>query len=298
MKNKSALNKKTNTFYIIVAGVSWVFVLFILLCAVFGIITSLKGISDFTYNKIGFPTKVEFSNYEYVFSGFIVKPALAQKPYNIIGMFEFTLIYCVVSILPTLVVTTITAYVTARFKNVFSEFLFVMVAILMSYSVVGSQASELKVLRTLSMYDSFQGIAFLKANFLNMYFLVLFAMFRGIPDAYSEAARIDGAGNFKIFLRIMLPLASGAIGTIALLMFVTMWNDYQTPLIYLPSYPTIAYGLFSFINNGPYKDVLGYYRNPPVQIAACMVIFIPMLVIFMIFQRKLIGGISIGGIKE
>ena len=69
-----------------------------------------------------------------------------------------------------------------------------------------------------------------------------------MPMAYTEAACIDGAGNLSVLLRIILPLSRNTFFTVMLINFITFWNDYQTPLIYMPSKPTVAYGMFVIAN--------------------------------------------------
>ena len=84
----------------------------------------------------------------------------------------------------------------------------------------------------------------MKLNFLGIYFLVFYSILKSLPKTFTEAAKIDGAHNFTIMLKIIFPLTITTFATILLLNFIAYWNDYQVPLIYLPSYPTIALGLF------------------------------------------------------
>ena len=119
-------------------------------------------------------------------------------------------------------------------------------------------------------------------------------MFRGIPKDFDEAAYIDGAGNFAIFFKIIFPISVGTYVTIALINFISFWNDYTTPLIYMPNIPTVAYGLYGFIQESTEGDKVG----TPIKLAACMLVFIPNFVIFLVFRNKLIGNISMGGLKE
>ena len=132
----------------------------------------------------------------------------------------------------------------------------------------------------------------LKANFLGMYFFVFYASFKNVPKSYSEAAQIDGAGHCSILFRIYYPIVFNAILTIVLLYFIQYWNDYQTPLIFLPSMPTAAYGLFKF-----QSSTSGAASSIPIQLAACVFLALPIFVLFVIFKEKLIGNISIGGLK-
>ena len=133
----------------------------------------------------------------------------------------------------------------------------------------------------------------MKSHFLGMYFLVYQGVFRGIHQSVTEAAKIDGAGNMRIFLRIILPLAKTTFFLVFLLQFIAFWNDYQTPLLYLPNHPTIAQGLyyFNFSTSNEFSTV-------PAKIAGAMFVLIPILIVFMIFKNKLMGNLTLGGDKE
>ena len=132
----------------------------------------------------------------------------------------------------------------------------------------------------------------MKANFLGIYFLVFHAEFKGIPKEYAEAAKIDGAGNFTILFRIMLPLVRNTIFVIMLIKFIEFWNDYQTPLVFLPSYPTLAYGVFTLATTSINK-----MSTVPMRMASAVMMLIPILVVFLIFQKKIMSNVSVGGIK-
>ena len=114
-----------------------------------------------------------------------------------------------------------------------------------------------------------------------------------IPESFSEAAKIDGAGNFTIMVTIMLPLVKTTFSTIFLIYFINFWNDYQTPLLYMPNRPTISYGLYRFGNS-----VNAELSSVPMQIMGSMLVFIPILLVFTLFSKKMMGNISMGGLKE
>ena len=132
----------------------------------------------------------------------------------------------------------------------------------------------------------------MKGHFLGANFLIYYASFKSLPNDYKEAAEIDGASQLQILLNVVVPLIKTTIGAIALLSFIGYWNDYTTAMIYLPSRPTIAYGLYYFthstINEASYVTV---------GIAACMLVTIPIFIVFLIFRNKLIGNMAVGGIK-
>ena len=91
----------------------------------------------------------------------------------------------------------------------------------------------------------------------------------------------------------MFPFVKGTIVTVILLNFITFWNDYQTPLIYMPTHPTLAYGLYYF-TSGSYEIATS---NVPTQLAGCMLMAIPLFAVFIIFQKRILGNLSLGGLK-
>ena len=90
----------------------------------------------------------------------------------------------------------------------------------------------------------------------------------------------------------MIPMIRTAIVALFILGFIGSWNDYMTPMVYLPSMPTIAYGLFTFRNS---SDSL--VAAIPMQITGCVVVMIPIMVIFIIFRNKIMGNLALGGLK-
>jgi len=112
-----------------------------------------------------------------------------------------------------------------------------------------------------------------------------------IPDELIEAARIDGASEFRTYFSIVLPIARPAIVTAAIFQFVWSWTDFLNPLIYLgdPEQYTLSIGLYSFFGE---NDVAW----GPLM-AACVMFTLPALIIFLIGQRFFIGGLSAGALK-
>lgn len=187
----------------------------------------------------------------------------------------------------------VVAYATARFKYAFSKVVYAFVIVTMALPIVGSMASEITMLKNLGIYDTFPAMFILRFNFLSIYFLILFAQFSSLPMDYTEAAKIDGASNLRIMFEIILPQALNTIVTVFVLSFISYWNDYQIPLLYLPSYPTAAFGIYDFVRNSANA---GAYV--PTQLAATIIMTIPIIVVFIIFNRKIRVSVSMGGIKS
>lgn len=189
-------------------------------------------------------------------------------------------------------VACVTAYFCARYKYKFSKMMYATVLVVMIIPIVGSMPSEIQMAKTFGLYNQMWGLWIMKANFLGMYFLVFHEYFKGLPDSYVEAAKIDGAGNVSILLRIGMPLAKNLFLTVLLINFITYWNDYQTPLVYLRRYPTIAYAVFQWTTGGA-----GGLASVPVQMTATALLMVPILVLFIACNQRLLGNLTIGGIK-
>jgi ABC-type glycerol-3-phosphate transport system permease component len=129
------------------------------------------------------------------------------------------------------------------------------------------------------------------------YIFLLRQFFMGLPEDLAEAARIDGASEITILLRIIVPLSKPALAVVALFTFMTTWNDYLGPKIFLQSeanYP-LALGIELLQNR---SDSIG---NAPLAIpylmAASSVVTLPIIIIFFFAQRTFIEGISLTGSK-
>lgn len=259
---------------------------------VWGCTTSFKGVLDFGKNILGLPNEWKFENYLTAFDFYYVK--LGARRYVFVEeMALYSIIYALGCAFMQTLSTCIVSYATARFDFKLSKFIYSMVLVLMVLPIVGNLPSEIAVTKMLGIHDTLIGPLVLKFNFIGMYYLVFYAMFKGVSPAYTEAAKIDGASNMRIMVQIVLPLVRNTFFTIMLINFVTYWNDYTTPLIYIPSYPTLAYGLYVYSFSS-----IPEIADTPMKLAGCMIVFIPILMVFIVFQKRLMGNISMGGVKE
>jgi len=119
----------------------------------------------------------------------------------------------------------------------------------------------------------------------------MYAIFRSISGSYSEAAKIDGASEMAIMLRIIIPMAVSGIAVIALMSGIGYWNDYMTPYIYLREIKTVATGLQDLTlnaqNRGRYVELF----------AAAIITILPILIVYLFLQKQIIGNVMAGGLK-
>lgn len=151
--------------------------------------------------------------------------------------------------------------------------------------------SRFAIMQKAGLYNTHLGIILMTMFSTYGVFLLRQAMM-GIPDSLCESARIDGAGHVVIFSRIILPLITPAIATLAVLKFVWTWNDYQMPLIFLSRRTlfTIQLGMKLFASES------GSIYS--LMMAAAVSATLPLILVFLLGQRYIIDGIASGAVKE
>ena len=122
--------------------------------------------------------------------------------------------------------------------------------------------------------------------------LITYSFFRNLPTGYVEAAKIDGAGPFTVFLRVMLPLAKPITSALTIMTFIGNWNDYQNVLLYLESFPTLSSALFLLQES---SHTLGL--QTPVFFAGIFISILPVAALFIIFNKQIMENVSVGGLK-
>ena len=241
-------------------------------------------------NTYGFPRVWKWNVMDIVFKQ-IVMPVTGRDAdfWEILGN---SLLYAVGCAFLKTLVPCLTAYSCARYNFKSSKVVHTIVLVAMIVPIVGSLPSELKIAYALGFYDKIWGVWLMSANMLGLYFFVMYSAFKAMPMGYSEAAKIDGASNFQIMVRIALPLIKNLFLTVFLINFVEFWNNYQTPKVYLPNYPTLGYTLFYYKNTNH-----ATFTKLPNIISLALVVMLPVLILFLIFQERLMGNLTLGGLK-
>lgn len=289
----SPVKTRFTVFTVIVKVFLVLYSLLLLTLLIWGVITSFKAQSDFRLNSYGFPKKWELNIITVLRQFYVGISTSSGTRYVGVGEMYFnSVMYSLGCALTSNIISCLTAYLCAKFPYKFSKILYAVILMVMIIPIVGSLPSELYLAKLLHLYDSIYGQWFLKANFMGAHFLIFYSAFKGVPMAFTEAAKIDGAGNFSVMLRIVIPLIRGIFFTLALLSFVAFWNDYNTALIWMPHHPTVAYGVLLMANTS--QTNLAYI---PTRLAGTMMILVPILIVFIAFSGRFMGNITIGGIK-
>ncbi len=270
----------------------------LLLPIVWSLVTSVTNIDGYFefYVQRNLKGAITYTleNFKHAWDNLHITAVGTQVTYNILGLYINSLIFSISGALAATLSTVIVSYLTARYDFGFSKLVYTFVIVAMSFPIVGSMASEIQMLENLGIFGQWISVPILRFSFLNVYFLVFFALFKGIPKDYTEAAKIDGASNWNIMTRVIMPQAKNMIVTVFVLNFITNWNDYQIPHIYIPDYPVASYGVYYFMN---VPQGGGITTNIPVQMAGVLIMTLPVLLLFIIFNKRLRISVSMGGVK-
>lgn len=288
--------KKINVFMIVIAIFLALFSVALLYLLLWSFLTSLKAQSEFRLNKLGFPKEWKFSNFKYVYDNFYVEvfgKDGTPKYFMIGGQLLNSILYVMGCSMAQTLTPCIVGYAVTKFNYKFNSVLKTIVLIVMALPIVGAYASEINVLTNLRIYDTMWGVWIQKTGFATMYFFVFVAAFQVVSKSFYEAAYIDGASEFTVMVKIGFPMIANTFWTVFLIHAISFWNDYQTIVLYLPSWPTLSYGLFKLSTS-----VIQGLNNVPMRMAGCMMIIIPTLIIYIVCNRRLLGNISMGGVKE
>ena len=299
-KIKTDKLKRLGVFNAILLVVLFLYAISLVVLMLWGAMTSLKTLDDFYGNKLWLPkghiTEWAWSNYPYVLQNFYVKSKDATGRIlqtNIFGQLTNTVLYAVVGSLVTTFCCCLVSYCAAKFDFVFCKILYPLVLVVMIVPIVGNTPSMLLLLKSTKLYDTWIGAYFMKFTFLGIYFLVFHGIYEGISSEYAEAATIDGANEYQIFFMIMIPLVKTTFYTVFLVHFIDYWNDYNMALMYMPTHPTLAYGVHYLKNSAESK-----MSNAPSQMVSCVILALPLTIIFIAFRDKLLGNTTAGGVKE
>lgn len=193
-------------------------------------------------------------------------------------------------------VTSCVAYAVAKYRFPGKRVLYFVAVAVMFIPTTGSLPVTFKLVNDLGLYDNWLGMVIRGAGGFGFNFLIMHGIFSGISRTYAEAAKIDGAGNWRIFLQIMLPQAKSTLFAIWILGFIGQWNDYASAKLFYPTHETLAVGLKRVSDMiATSKD---YMQDYPKLFAAVVIAITPIIIIFIACQKYIIRLNMGGGIKE
>lgn len=279
------LTKGEKAIYIAVFVIFVLYSLYIVLPLAFCFNGSLKASgAEFMKNMISIPKKPKFENYW---------TALNTLELNRNSFFEMTLnsvLFAGGTTFFGIMSSTFLAYAISKYDFKLKNFLYSLALFVMIIPIYGSLPANYRLLKQLNFTNSWLYLISTAGGF-GFNFIVIHSFFEGVSREYSEAAFIDGAGHFRVFFQIMLPMALPSITAIVITAFIGSWNDYMTPLLYLGKMPTLSSGLWA------YNERMKYTANQPVYFAGVLISLIPIVVLFLAFQNTIMQKVYAGGLK-
>ncbi len=244
--------------------------------------TSLKSDAQVLASPpVWIPSPAVFSNYT---------RALSYIPF--LTYAKNTLIICVSTMVGAVLSCSLVAYSFAKLRWPGRDALFVIVLATMMLPGQVTMIPVFAVFRWLGWIGSYKPL--IVPSFLGSAFFIfmLRQFFLTIPQELSDAARVDGAGEFAIYRVVILPLSKPALITVALFTFIGSWNDFLGPLVFIDSLTryTLPVGIALFQTQ--------YFSEYGLTLAACVICTLPVIILFLVFQRQIVRGITFTGLKE
>jgi len=229
-----------------------------------------------------FPQDVRFDNFVKIFSDKRLSLGVHYKNSIVVAVSVLTL---------QLFTSSLAGYVFAKFNFPGKQpfFWFIMSTMIIPFQV--TMVPGYLILSKLGLVNTLQGLIIPAAvDAFGIFLMQQFAL--GLPESYLENARMEGAGEFSIYLRIVLPLSRPAMATIGLLTFMWNWNSYLWPMILLKSdkLRTLPIILFWYSSQNTQKLEM-------INTASVLMI-IPILIVFLFVQKWIIRGLTMTGLKS
>ena len=244
-------------------------------------LASLKTTPELAQGIFSLPEDPQWHNYEQAWN---------QGRFG--RFFGNSVIVAVGVVLPSIFLSTLTGYAFARFHFRGSGVTFVYLLLGLVIPLQAMVVPLYYVLREIGLLDSLLGLILPQiAMSLSFGTLLMRQGFQSVPSDIMEASVVDGANSWQCLWQIMFPLSRPMIGTIGLMFFIWTWNEFMLPLVVNvdPRYHTLPVGLMYFQDR--------WTANIPLIAAGATIIFLPIIAVFLLFQRQLIEGITQGAVK-
>ena len=246
---------------------------------------SFKPTVEYDENSFKLPIEWTIDNYKRVFT------ELQANGSNIFTAILNSIWMSLASTILGLIASCLTAYVVSKYRFKASGLIYTIAIFIQIIPLVGSLTG---------MYDLLWGkLRIADEPFLiwpiwfggfGFAFLMLYGAFMSVPWSFAESAFIDGAGHFKTFTKIMLPSVKPILASLFVVNFMGAWNDYMTSYLYMPSYAPLSLMVYLLRDDA---TRISY----PVYLAVVVISVIPIIALFVSFQKLIMENTTIGGLK-
>lgn len=255
-------------------------VVFIPLVVVF--LGSFKNNTEFlSSNVFALPKKLEWNNYKTAF-----------MDGNVLLGLKNTGIILVISCIGTIITGTMTAYVVQRFNTLFGKLMKTAFLVATLFPNIAMQVTVYRIMNSFHLVGHMAApiILYIGTDIISIYIFIQFL--NNISYSLDESAIMDGASYFTVYVKIILPLLKPAIATVLTIKMISIYNDFYTPQLYMPSekLAVVSTALYRFI--GPYG------AKWEIIFAGIVICIIPTLIIFLCLQKQIYAGLVNGSVKE
>ena len=277
-KRRAKTQKRPRLADVGVAAILWGYAAVVLLPLLLVVGNTMRTTRDIFKNPVGLPTSLNFESY-----------ARAWEKANFNVYFFNSLFITIASVLLATAVAALAAYMLGRYTFTGSRFLsaFFLAGLMLPFRL--AIVPLFLMLNNMGLVDNRLGLILVyAATGIPFSIFILSAFFRQLPKELGEAARIDGAGEFAIFARVMLPLVRPALATVTVFQFVPLWNDFFFPLILLRSTEkwTLPVGMTRFFGE--------FQADWSTLFAGLIITTLPLVILFLLATKQIIAGLTAG----
>ncbi|WP_258069019.1 carbohydrate ABC transporter permease [Arthrobacter sp. N199823] len=270
-----------------VAGVSHVMLslwaLLVLIPLAWTLMSSFKKTSEIFASPFSLPADWQFQNYVEAWQ----TAGIGKYFFNTVIVVGFALVI-------VMVLGAMCAYVLARYVFPGSRAIYILMLAGLTFPVFLAIVPLFFILKNIGLLNTLPGLIIVYVAFaLPFTVFFLFSFFKALPSEIAEAAQIDGAGEWRTFFQVMLPMAKPGLASVAIFNFLGLWNQYLIPVAINTNRDNyvLSQGIAA------YAGQMGYAVNFGALFAAAIIVVVPVLIMYILFQRQLQGSVSAGTMK-
>ncbi len=286
----SALNVRTRTEKIILSIFFVIYSLYALTLiypVVWTMYSSLKKVKAYYGDPFGLPNPIQWENYLKIFTDERMPISLPFALFN-------TIWRTLGSVTMGIFFTACTSYVVCKYSNQFRwlNYIYTFVVTIMIVPILGSTAASYEINHNILGIANNPLLWWITwTSGIGFGFLMQYSAWKNLSWNYAEAAFIDGASNFQVFFKIMMPMVKPILTALFVVNFIGGWSEYMTTILYMDEWPSLGYTVYFLQTEA--KRMGGM----PTYLAVIVVAMIPTVSLFVAFQETIMENMTTGGLK-
>lgn len=244
---------------------------------------SLKTNREFFMSAWAFPEALQWQNYVNAWNKLNIGRAMFNTLYFVGG-----------SLVLGIFVTTLCAYTLTRLEWKGRKFILATITVSLFLPGINALVPQYVMMRSMHLINKLTGLILFNSLGISVFdLLVLSGFMQTIPKELEESAFMDGASIFKVFAKVVAPLAKPGIVTIAIFRFLGLYNEFLGPFIFVPNPKKAVIGVAMYTANAR----MMYKADWVTLFAGVVITMIPTIALYIIFQKQIVEGATIGGVK-